>query len=293
MLEHLDEVRARMAGLQGRFDQFRAAADSAAFAQAYQTARGVAGEPAPPPGPVATPFTLPANGPAAPSSGFPAAFPVRRLTPPVTGGAGLLPPYSIPPSGVESTGGSGTALSGVEPLEPLPAGTTPLPPAQQAASSLGVSMLPMAPSAAPLAPAATTAPSSGTVATAFEPAIQAAATRHGVDPALLKAVIHAESSFNPRAVSRCGAQGLMQLMPGTARALGVTNSFDPAQNIDGGARYLKSLLTRFGDVPRAVAAYNAGPRAVERYGGVPPFTETRNYVARVQGFLRRYQTPEN
>jgi len=104
----------------------------------------------------------------------------------------------------------------------------------------------------------------------------------GVDPRLVRAVIAAESGGDPRAVSSVGAAGAMQLMPETARALGVVDRFDLAQNVRGGTRYLRSLLDRFGgDVPRAVAAYNAGPGAVERYGGVPPYAETRRYVARV------------
>ncbi|HEY3265994.1 MAG TPA: lytic transglycosylase domain-containing protein [Armatimonadota bacterium] len=121
---------------------------------------------------------------------------------------------------------------------------------------------------------------------AYEPMIADASARHGVDPAILRSVIKAESGFNPKAVSSAGAQGLMQLMPATARALGVADSFDPAQNIDGGARYLRHLLDKFGgNTSLAVAAYNAGPGSVEKYGGVPPFAETREYVQRVTGLI--------
>ncbi|AVX29642.1 Transglycosylase SLT domain-containing protein [Carboxydocella thermautotrophica] len=118
---------------------------------------------------------------------------------------------------------------------------------------------------------------------AFAPLIQQAAQKYGVDPDLITAVIQAESSFNPHAISRVGAQGLMQLMPATARALGVTNAFDPAQNIEGGTKYLRQLLDQFGgNEALAVAAYNAGPHAVKKYGNnIPPYQETQNYVKRV------------
>ncbi|MBD5636095.1 MAG: lytic transglycosylase domain-containing protein [Candidatus Eremiobacteraeota bacterium] len=103
-----------------------------------------------------------------------------------------------------------------------------------------------------------------------------------VDPALVAAIARTESNFDPAARSRTGAAGIMQLMPATAQALGVENPYDPAQNVRGGALYLRELLERFGgDVRRAIAAYNAGPGAVERFGGVPPFAETKRYVERV------------
>lgn len=106
--------------------------------------------------------------------------------------------------------------------------------------------------------------------------------RHHLDPDLVNSVIHAESGFNPRAVSPKGAQGLMQLMPDTANQLGVTNPFDPQANVDGGSRYLRGLLEHYHfDMAKALAAYNAGPQRVEQYHGVPPYYETRAYVARV------------
>jgi soluble lytic murein transglycosylase-like protein len=125
---------------------------------------------------------------------------------------------------------------------------------------------------------------------AFKDEIAAAAASSGVDVALLRAVIHAESAFNPMAVSNKGAQGLMQLMPGTAGELGVTDAFDVAQNIDGGARYLAQLLKDFnGDTQLAAAAYNAGEAAVQKYGGVPPYDETQVYVQRVEQLRDRYK----
>jgi soluble lytic murein transglycosylase-like protein len=112
--------------------------------------------------------------------------------------------------------------------------------------------------------------------------ILAAARRYGVPESLITAVIRAESAFNPRAVSPKGARGLMQLMPATASVLGVRDAFDPAENIDGGVRHLRALLERFSsDLALALAAYNAGEQAVLTYGGVPPYPETREYVARV------------
>ncbi|WP_305733486.1 lytic transglycosylase domain-containing protein [Trichlorobacter ammonificans] len=116
----------------------------------------------------------------------------------------------------------------------------------------------------------------------YEHLINASAAKYGVSPALVKAVIRAESGYNPNAVSRAGATGLMQLMPGTARSLNVTNTFDPKQNVDGGVRYLRFLLDTFkGDISLALAAYNAGMSKVARYGGIPPYQETRTYVNRV------------
>jgi hypothetical protein len=124
----------------------------------------------------------------------------------------------------------------------------------------------------------------------YDGIIRKAAERYEIDPALVKAIIMAESSYNPKAVSRKGAQGLMQLMPMTARALGVEDSFDPEDNIDAGVRYFKQLLEQFdGDLKLAIAAYNAGSRKVRMYKGVPPFKYTRYYVAKVIEYHQRYQ----
>ena len=123
----------------------------------------------------------------------------------------------------------------------------------------------------------------------FKDLIESAARRYGVDPALVTAVMQAESNFTPTAVSSAGAKGLMQLMDTTAEALGVTNPFDPTQNVEGGVRFLRSLLDRYGNVELALAAYNAGPAAVERYGGVPPYEETQVYVSRVLGLREQYR----
>jgi soluble lytic murein transglycosylase-like protein len=118
--------------------------------------------------------------------------------------------------------------------------------------------------------------------TEIEHLIEQTAERHKVDPALIRAVIAQESGYHSGATSRKGAQGLMQLMPGTARDLGVNNAYDAGQNIDGGVRYLRALLEKYhGDLDRALAAYNAGEGAVQRANGVPNFAETRNYVRRV------------
>lgn len=120
--------------------------------------------------------------------------------------------------------------------------------------------------------------------------IKAAAKRYSVDASLVKAVIHAESAFNPHAKSPKGAMGLMQLMPMTARELGVQNAYDPNQNILGGTKYLSRLLQKYsGDLKLGLAAYNAGPEAVAEYGGVPPYSETRTYVARVLRLFKEYQ----
>jgi len=117
--------------------------------------------------------------------------------------------------------------------------------------------------------------------------VQRQARLHGVSPDLIRAVVKAESNGNPRAVSNAGAVGLMQLMPGTAQSLGV-DPYDMEQNVDGGIRYLKEMAGRFGNLNDVLAAYNAGPGAVEKHGGVPPYPETQEYVKRIRKTLREW-----
>jgi soluble lytic murein transglycosylase-like protein len=148
----------------------------------------------------------------------------------------------------------------------------------------------------PVTPVTPTAPtwdvsdtSSSVAGMPYGDLIMSAGQKYGVDPALIAAVIQQESDFDPSCVSSAGAKGLMQLMDDTAAGLGVTDSFDPAQNIDGGTHFLKEMLDRFGgDLSLALAAYNAGPYAVEKYGGIPPYEETQAYVPRVLDYYRQF-----
>ena len=116
------------------------------------------------------------------------------------------------------------------------------------------------------------------------------ATKFSIESSLVKAIILAESNCNPLAVSRKGAQGLMQLMPSTAKDMKVTNAFDPRENILGGVKYIKGLLASYGDLKLALAAYNAGPGAVQKYAGIPPYRETINYVERVIGYYYKFKS---
>lgn len=134
----------------------------------------------------------------------------------------------------------------------------------------------------------------GDASSVYDCHIKDVSERYGLDECLVKALIEAESRFDNVAVSSKGAMGLMQLMPGTARDMGVLNPFDPRENIEGGVRYLKYLLKKFdNDVTLALAAYNAGPEVVKRYGGVPPYEETRAYLERVMKSYSYYRVLQN
>lgn len=124
----------------------------------------------------------------------------------------------------------------------------------------------------------------------FSEFINRAAVTYGLSENLITSVIKQESDFNNAAVSGAGAMGLMQLMPGTAKFLGVQDSFDPEQNIMGGAKYLRQMLDQFGNIELALAAYNAGPGNVKKYGGIPPFKETQNYVSKVLNYYNTFKT---
>jgi soluble lytic murein transglycosylase-like protein len=175
------------------------------------------------------------------------------------------------------------AQSGLTPPAPQSVAATSFQDQLQQAGALGTG-----------AAAAPTGATGGPVDGQFSDQINAAAQKYGVDPALLKGLIRQESNFNPNAKSPAGAAGLCQLMPGTAAALGCTNPLDPAQAIDAGAKYLSQQLKAFGGDPRkALAAYNAGPGAVQRYGGVPPYAETQNYVRAVMGFADQYRSEQS
>jgi len=183
---------------------------------------------------------------------------------------------------------SGVAHNRRAPHKPVPATT-----ARTSAAPIGsqlASFIPpaepthghAAPASGPKAPALDAAATANETRPSLEALVEQTARRHDVDVNLVRAMIRTESNNDPRAVSNKGALGLMQLMPFTARDLGVTNVFDPVQNVDGGVRYLKSLLTQFGgDLPLSLAAYNAGPGAVTRHGGIPPYRETQDYVKKI------------
>jgi soluble lytic murein transglycosylase-like protein len=187
-------------------------------------------------------------------------------------------------------------LARVSQLQQMIGAAVPSPaPAATATFATQLASATTATTAAPAATAATAGLASTGVSelpadVPFGAEITAAAKKHGIDPALLAGLVKQESNFNPTAGSPAGARGLTQLMPGTAAGLGVTDVLDPLQSLDGGAKYLRQQLDAFGgDVTRALAAYNAGPGAVQRYGGVPPYAETQNYVRVVQANAAQYR----
>jgi soluble lytic murein transglycosylase-like protein len=183
------------------------------------------------------------------------------------------------------------ALMGVGPTAaPAPAQVSPASgTSTDFAARLAAVSGPTATTSAAGATTGTTATGSGQgAATPYAAEIDAAAAKYNVDPALLRGLIRQESNFNPNAGSPAGARGLTQLMPGTAAALGVDPSV-PAQAIEGGAKYLRQQLDKFGKPELALAAYNAGPGAVSRYGGIPPYAETQNYVRKVMAYAADYR----
>jgi len=168
--------------------------------------------------------------------------------------------------------------------------TTDFASALQAATSADASGATATQPAALAQPAVGGGTGAGPEAGAYESLIDQAAARNGLDPAVLHGLIQQESGFDPNASSSAGAEGLTQLMPGTASSLGVADPLNPAESIEGGARYLGQMMSRFGgNTSDALAAYNAGPGAVQQYGGVPPYAETQDYVSKVLGYAEAYR----
>jgi hypothetical protein len=208
-----------------------------------------------------------------------------RVAPParVTGGgdfaatlAGAEAGGALSGAGTTTTTGMATATGTATGVGSPTAGTAP-----GASGAVPLAAGGPAPAVA-MAPAGV--PTGGGDGGQYAPLIQAAARRHGIDPQVFTNLVRQESGFDPDAGSPAGAQGLTQLMPGTARSLGVSDVHDPAQALEGGAKYLRRQLDAFGgDYAKALAAYNAGPGAVQRYGGVPPYAETQHYVATILG----------
>lgn len=162
--------------------------------------------------------------------------------------------------------------------------------ALQAATAADSSSMAQSEGTANIAATSEAATSSSAGSSEYDPLIEQAAARYGLDPSVLHGLIQQESGFDPSAQSSAGASGLTQLMPGTATSLGVVNPLNPAESIEGGARYLSQLMGQFGgNTEDALAAYNAGPGAVRQYGGIPPYAETQSYVSKVLGYAEAYR----
>lgn len=203
---------------------------------------------------------------------------LQALVAQATGRATAVPRAAeVTAAGSAGTGGTSSFAATLQQASSAFPGTAPLGTGESLASSAaGVGR--------PSLPAPAGVPVGGPDGGALAPMIQAAAQRHGIDPQVFTNLVRQESGFDPEAGSSAGARGLCQLMPGTAAGLGVRDLTDPAQSLEGGATYLRQQLDRFGgDYVKALAAYNAGPGAVERHGGVPPYAETQHYVATILG----------
>lgn len=204
-------------------------------------------------------------------TGFAAALKAAQSSAPTSLPSGAADPTSTGASALLSTAASAPTTTGL-----APGASYALASASPTISSTASTI--MAPGSA------------GSATGSYDALIAQAAARNGVDPAVLHGLIQQESGFDPHATSSAGALGLTQLMPGTAASLGVSDPLDPAQSIEGGARYLSEMLRDFGgDTEKALAAYNAGPGAVQRYGGVPPYAETQQYVSKVLGYAAEYR----
>jgi soluble lytic murein transglycosylase-like protein len=177
------------------------------------------------------------------------------------------------------------AATGAVPAPPTTAGAAPA-----SSGSPAFAQALQSATAAAATPAAAQGSSGSSQSAPYDALIAQAAQRYGLDPAVLHGLIQQESGFDPNSQSSAGASGLTQLMPGTASSMGVANPLNPAESIEGGARYLSQMMSKFGgNTTDALAAYNAGPGAVQQYGGVPPYAETQSYVSKVLGYAESYR----